>query len=71
MAEPRQPESPEDAGGAGGFDVGFEGHRRRQVRLGLTLSPAERLRWLEETIAEMRGVLGRARKGRPVKEDGG
>ena len=48
----------------GGFDRGFEGHRRRQARLGLQLSPAERLRWLEETMDELRRLLGRARRGR-------
>jgi len=52
----------------GGFDRGFEGHRRRQARLGLSLSPAERLRWLEETMEDMRRLLGRARRGRPVNE---
>ena len=51
---------------SGEFDRGFEGHRRRQVRLGLQLSPAERLRWLEQTMDEMRRILGRARRGRPL-----
>lgn len=50
----------------GEFDRGYEGHRRRQARLGLRLSPAERLRWLEETLQELRGLLGRARRGQPV-----
>lgn len=53
--------------GAGEFDRGFEGHSRRQARLGLKLSPAERLRWLEQTMDELRGLLGRARQGRPNK----
>jgi len=53
--------------GPGAFDRGFEGHSRRQVRLGLKLTPAERLRWLEQTMEELRGVLGRARQGRPNK----
>ena len=48
---------------AGEFDRGFDGHRRRQARLGLQLSPAERLRWLEETMEELRHLLGRARRG--------
>jgi len=52
--------------GEGEFDRGFEGHRRRQARLGLRLSPAERLRWLEETMEEMRALVGRARRGRPI-----
>lgn len=50
---------------AGEFDRGFEGHSRRQVKLGLRLSPAERLEWLERAMDELRGLLGRARKGRP------
>lgn len=44
----------------------FEAHRRRQARLGLGLSPAERLRWLEESMEELRKLVGRARQGRPV-----
>lgn len=46
----------------GKFDRGFKGHRRRQARRGLHLSPAERLRWLEETMEELRSLLGRARR---------
>lgn len=49
-----------------GFDRGFEGHWRRQVRLGLKLTPAERLRWLEQTMEELRGLQGRAGKGLPI-----
>lgn len=53
--------------GAGHFDRGFEGHRHRQARLGLRLSPAERLRWLEQTMDELRGLVGRTRQGQPLK----
>ena len=53
--------------GAEAFDRGFEGHSHRQARLGLKLTPAERLRWLEQTMEELRGLLGRARQGRPIK----
>jgi hypothetical protein len=49
-----------------GLDWDFEGHRRRQARVGLGLSPAERLRWLEESMEELRKLVGRARQGRPV-----
>jgi hypothetical protein len=42
----------------------FEGTRRHHIQLGLRLSPAERLRWLEETVDEMRQLLGLARKQR-------
>ncbi len=66
MAERKHPEGWE---GAAGFDAGFEGHRRRQARLGLKLTPAERLRWLEQTMEELRAWLGRARKGRSVKNE--
>ncbi len=45
-----------------GFDHGWEGHRRRQAALGLSLAPAERLRWLVRTMDEMRGIQGRARE---------
>lgn len=64
MAERRQSQSRVDTRG---FDAGFEGHARRQARIGLDLSPAERLRWLEETMDQLRGLLGRARHGRPVE----
>jgi len=39
----------------------YEAHAERQARLGLQLTPAERLRWLEETNAMMRDLLGKAR----------
>ena len=50
----------------GGFDRGFEGHRERQAALGLDLTPAERLRWLEEAMEELRRVVGRAHPGTPM-----
>jgi hypothetical protein len=43
------------------FDVGYEGHLRRQARLGLEMTPAQRLHWLETKLAEMRALLGKAR----------
>lgn len=48
------------------FDSGYEGHFRRQARLGLALTPAQRLRWLEETIEEMHRILGRAQSQEPT-----
>ena len=36
--------------------------RAHHIRQGLRLTPAERLRWLEETVAEMRQLQGLARK---------
>lgn len=41
----------------------FEGARRHHIRAGLRLSHAERLRWLEDTVDEMRQLQGLARKG--------
>lgn len=38
----------------------WEANRRRQIRRGLELTPAERLQWLETTLAEARQLLGRA-----------
>ncbi len=46
----------------------FEGTRRHHIRLGLQLTPTERLRWLEETVDEMRRLQGLARHGRKVEE---
>jgi hypothetical protein len=43
-----------------GFDGSFEGTRRRQILSGLDLSPAERLRWLERRMAELRALQGKA-----------
>jgi hypothetical protein len=40
----------------------FEGARRHHLRLGLKMTPAERLRWLEETVDEMRRLQGLARR---------
>ena len=63
MTEPReiQSDSKEDS-----WD--FEGTRRHHIRLGLRLTPAERLRWLEETVDEMRLLQGLARQGQKVEE---
>jgi hypothetical protein len=44
----------------------FEGTRRHHLRLGLQMTPVKRLRWLEETVDEMRRLQGLARKGRTV-----
>lgn len=45
----------------------FEGSRSRVLRMGLEMTPAERLRWLEETVEELLPWVGRARLGRPVE----
>ncbi len=51
------------------FPRGFDAHRRAQIRRGLLLTPAQRLRWLEETMSTLRRWTGRAREGRPMHED--
>ena len=43
----------------------FEGARRFQAQLGLAMTPAERLQWLEDTVAEMRQLCGLARTAQP------
>ena len=46
---------------AAGWPRGWDEHRTAQARaLGARLTPAERLRWLEETMATMRRWVGRA-----------
>lgn len=35
--------------------------RRRQIRAGLHMTPAERLAWLEEMLDELLPLVGRAR----------
>jgi hypothetical protein len=49
----------------------FAGSRSRVLRMGLEMTPAERLRWLEETVEEMLPWVGRARLGRPVEPSDG
>jgi hypothetical protein len=51
------------------LDWDLEGHRRRQARLGLGLSPAERLRWLDQSMEDLRKLVGLARQGRPITPD--
>jgi hypothetical protein len=43
------------------FPRGFDGHRRVQARMGLRLTPAERLRWLDEAMDALRRWQGLAR----------
>lgn len=49
----------------------FDGARRHHLQQGMRMTPAERLRWLEETVDEMRRLQGLARLGRTVGEPGG
>ena len=53
-------EERQDASDSPEFNGTFEGTRRRQILLGLDLEPAERLRWLERNMAELRALKGRA-----------
>ncbi len=54
-----------------GWDAGFDGHQRRQARLGLSMTPAERLAWLECKLAEMRELLGKAQTAERNDEPSG
>ncbi len=47
---------------------GYAEHRRRQLRIGLAMTPAERLAWLEKTKATMVRWCGRARTASLVSE---
>ncbi|MCI0339874.1 MAG: hypothetical protein L0216_01775 [Planctomycetales bacterium] len=51
--------------GDGGDAEAFRRHKQEQIRLGLKLTPAERLRWLEDTVEEMRELQRQARSSRP------
>jgi len=57
----KQDESDRPPRSVDGFDRGWTGHRRHHARIGLGLTPLQRLRWLEQTMDEMRSILGRAR----------
>ena len=41
-----------------------------QMRIGLSMTPAERLRWLEDTVEELRPWVGLARQGRGPGDSG-
>lgn len=43
-------------------DWGYQGSRRFALELGLRMTPAERLQWLEETMEEMQALCGLARE---------
>jgi hypothetical protein len=64
MSEPSEPKSQVTHKEEIAWD--FEGTRRHHLRRGLQMTPAERLRWLEETVEEMRRLQGLARRGRRI-----
>ncbi len=45
------------------FDWDPEAERLHQIKLALAMTPAQRLRWLETTVAELRPWVGLARAG--------
>jgi hypothetical protein len=47
---------------------GYDAHRREQAGMGLRLTPAERLRWLEETMETLRRWRGRAQSARRERD---
>jgi hypothetical protein len=51
-----------------GAASGYQAHRRDQARMGLRLTPAERLRWLEETMETLRRWRGRAQSARRERD---
>jgi hypothetical protein len=68
MNDPSEPKPPPD-NEEDAWD--FDGARRHHIRQGLRMTPAERLRWLEETVDEMRRLQGLARLGRTTDESQG
>jgi hypothetical protein len=60
LTELKKPLPPPDEIRDEPFDGSFEGTRRRQALSGRALEPAERLRWFERHMAELRSLLGRA-----------
>jgi len=64
---PRADEPPGESNADDGFDRGWEAHKRRQATSGLALTPAQRLRWLEETMETLRRWQGRARNAPRVQ----
>lgn len=44
-----------------------EANRRLEIEIGLSLTPAERLLWLEKTLEEVRPLVGLAQFGKPVQ----
>lgn len=63
------PSTPKPRTGQSEITWDFEGTRRHHIRLGLQMTPSERLRWLEETVNEMRQLQGLARKGQKIGEE--
>jgi hypothetical protein len=64
MSEPTDPKNPEPS--LYGWD--FAGTRRHHFQQGLQMTPIERLRWLEDTVEEMRRLQGLARHGRKIQD---
>ena len=46
----------------------FDHTRAAAIQEGLRLTPAERLAWLEETVEELEGLVGRAQR-RPTQPE--
>jgi hypothetical protein len=47
-------------------DASHKRHRREQLRRGLRMTPAQRLRWLESTVEELSSWCGQARRVDPT-----
>lgn len=59
---PEQPPVPGLGPESDAWAEAFRRRKRAQIRRGLRLTPAERLRWLEETVAELRELQRVARR---------
>lgn len=46
------------------FDWDPEAERRHQIEVALAMTPAQRLLWLETTVAELQSWVGLARDGK-------
>lgn len=46
------------------LDAAFAAHKHEQARRALLLTPAERLRWLEATVRELKMLQELARRAR-------
>ena len=51
-------------------DLSHEANRLRELDIGLSMTPAQRLRWLEETVEELRPLVGLAAAARKGPSEG-
>jgi hypothetical protein len=49
------------------LDAAFAAHKRQQARRALLMTPAERLRWLDDALQELGALRGLARTAAKLK----